>query len=75
MTAVGARLNTMTILTKIKEVEKALDRIEQGRYVDKPISWATDQIAWLWKFHHISEEKMTELTTRATYIIDTYCSD
>ena len=65
----------MNHLKKTEQTEKTLDWIEQGRYVDKPISWATDQIAWLWKFRHISEEKMTELTTKATYIINTYPPD
>ena len=29
-----------------------------------------DTIAWLWKFRHISEEQMEQMTERATRIFD-----
>ena len=64
-----------TIRKKIKRVEDTLDRMEQGLYVGVSIGWVTDQIAWLWKFRHISYEEMTRLTAHARYVISTYKPD
>lgn len=58
-----------TILKKIKRVEDALTRMENGMYPGVSIGWITDTIAWLWKFRYISYDKLTDLTARARYVI------
>lgn len=64
-----------TIQKKIKRIDDTLDRMERGLYTGIRIGKITDQIAWLWKFRHISYDEMTRLTARARYVISTYKPD
>lgn len=60
------------IKKKVARIDSILDRIERGMYVGESIGNVTDQIAWLWKFRHISYEEMTRLTAKARYVISTF---
>ena len=61
---------------KVKKIVNTIndyfDRVESGKYVSLPINYITDKIDWLWKFRHITYEQMSQLTSRATYIIENY---
>lgn len=58
-----------TIQRKIKRIDDALDRMEQGKYADLKLSKICDTIVWLYKFRHIDEAEMNRLTGRATDIL------
>jgi hypothetical protein len=58
-----------TISKKIKRVEDALTRMENGMYAGVTVGWITDTIAWLWKFRYIDYDQLTDLTARARYVI------
>lgn len=58
-----------TVKKKVEKIENSLNRMEQGLYTDVSISWITDQIAWLWKFHHISHDDMVKLTDHAINVM------
>lgn len=59
-----------TIKKKVEKIENSLNRMEQGLYTDVSISWITDQIAWLWKFRHISHDEMIKLTDHAISVMN-----
>lgn len=58
-----------TIDRKVKRIEDALTRMENGMYSGVRIGWITDTIVWLWKYRYISYEQLTDLTARARYVI------
>lgn len=60
---------------KVKKIDDVLSRMERGQYVGVPISYITDQIAWLWRWRKIGRKEMVRLTDRATYVISSYGSD
>lgn len=62
-----------TLEWKIKQVNQRLDYYEKhglGIAGMCDMQRVADTIAWLWKFRHISEEQMTEMTERATRIFE-----
>lgn len=59
-----------TVKKKVEKIENSLNRMEQGLYTDVSISWITDQIAWLWKFRHISHDDMVKLTNHAISVMN-----
>lgn len=65
----------INVQKKVKRIENILDRMEKGLYTGISIGYVTDQIAWLWKFRYIDYDTLTRLTTRATYVINTFNLD
>ena len=57
------------------EIDRALKAFEDNGYADKNMYWIADRIAWCWKFKKITEEQMSELTDRATYIFENNLCD
>lgn len=64
-----------TVQKKVRRINDTLDRMERGLYVGVSIGWVCDQIAWLWKFRHISYAEMTALTAKARYVLSTFKPD
>lgn len=60
---------------KVNRIENILDRMEKGLYTGISIGYISDQIAWLWKFRYIDHDTLTNLTTRVTYVINTFNLD
>lgn len=61
-----------TITRKVNLIDDYFNRIQEGRWTGLKIQYITDQIVWLWKYRHITEEEMVRLTDRAIYIMDRY---
>ena len=59
-----------TIKKKVNKIENILDRMEKGLYTGISIGYVTDQIAWLWKFRHISHDEMVKLTDHAISVMN-----
>lgn len=55
-----------------REIDAALDRLENFKYATHDIDWCCDRIAWCWKFRHISNEQKDELCDRAIHVLDLY---
>lgn len=58
----------VTLVRELDRIERALDRYEHGMYADLSIEYIANKISWLWKFRHISEDKMNELCDRVIAI-------
>ena len=51
------------------EIDEALQRLENFKYVTHDIHWCANRIDWCWKFRHITEEQKNELCDRAIVVL------
>lgn len=59
-----------TIKRKIKTIDNTLDKMERGMWTGVSTGYIIDQIAWLWKFKHISRAEMERLADRTINILE-----
>lgn len=53
------------------DIDKALTRLEQGKYAIHSIDWCISRIDWAWKWRKITKEQMEELSDRCCTLLDT----
>lgn len=53
-----------------KQINDGLSRYENYLYPIHSIEWLVNRIDWCWKYRHISETQMHELTDRAMNILN-----
>lgn len=54
-----------------KEIDHALKSFEDFKpYHTKSIDWICNRIDWCWKFRHITENQMHELSDRAVTVMN-----
>ncbi len=60
----------------VRRVKKVLDDMEQrGCENFELLGWATNKIAWLWKWRKISREEMVKMTAQVRYILGSLSPD
>lgn len=53
------------------EINKVVSEYEDGKpWHTRDINWATDRVAWCWKWRKITKEQMEELADRITAIFE-----
>lgn len=52
------------------KIDKALTRLEQGKYATYSVDWCIGRIDWAWKWRKITKEQMEELAERACALLD-----
>lgn len=56
------------------EIDVALQSYEGcKRWHEKSIDWICNRIDWCWKFRHITEQQMEELTDRVCKVLERKC--
>lgn len=49
----------------VREIVEDMERHMRGCYTRHTMGWICDRIAWLWKYRHISDKQLQELTDMA----------
>lgn len=52
------------------KIDKALTRLEQGKYATHSVDWCIDRIDWAWKWRKITKKQMEELAERAYALLN-----
>ena len=58
----------MNIKKLVSELEKSIERLENGLYPLHSSSWCSNRIAWLYKFKYISKNQMENFCDRMVEI-------
>ena len=59
-----------TVRKQVEWIKDSFNRMRYGGYVGATVSMLTSKIEWLWKFRHIDEKTMDELTSLAIETMD-----